>query len=116
MKKLRGRRSTVIGSAGMTGKSSGDGKCTTWGCVKLECSPLVRDRLGSYAEGVPEHYIRIIERSIRVGSDPLGNSLRWVAGRLWDVAASWVDLVVRVYGDMISFRGDILGRDHAHIW
>ena len=63
---------TVIGSAGMTGKSSGDGKCV---------SPNVR----------------IVEVCVWVRGDPGGDALGGLAGGLGDVAAGGVELAVFVW-------------------
>lgn len=47
-------------------------------------------------ECVPEHNIFVVERDVRVGGNPGGNSLGWCSGGLRDVAACGVDLVVVV--------------------
>lgn len=47
-------------------------------------------------ECVPEDNIFVVERDVRVGGNPGGNSLGWCSGGLRDVAACGVDLVVVV--------------------
>ena len=47
VKKFRGRSKTVIGSAGMMGKSSGDGKCTRPNVCHRTMSSLSMDSVPS---------------------------------------------------------------------
>lgn len=47
-------------------------------------------------ECVPEHNVFVVERNVRVGGNPGGNSLGRCSGGLRDVAACGVDLVVVV--------------------
>jgi hypothetical protein len=55
VKKLRGRSNSVIGSAGMIGKSSGDGKCVMPKVCHNTTSVLSRFSLGlaSIQAGMP---------------------------------------------------------------
>lgn len=58
-------------------------------------------------ECVPEHNIFVVERDVRVGGNPGGNSLGWCSGGLWDVAACGVDLVVVVCDGFFGEMGEV---------
>lgn len=54
------------------------------------------------AECVPEYNIRIVNILARVLPNPFRKTLRGLARRLRDVAASWVDLVVLVCPSLVE--------------
>lgn len=58
-------------------------------------------------ECVPEDNIFVVERNVRVGGNPGGNSLGWCSGGLRDVAACGVDLVVVVCDGFFSEMGEV---------
>lgn len=45
------------------------------------------------AESVPENNIGVVDGGVTVG-DPFGNSFRWLTGRLGNVTAGGVELLV----------------------
>lgn len=48
------------------------------------------------SKSVPEHYVSVIEASIRICCNPSWNALRWLAGGLRYVTACWVNLLIVV--------------------
>ena len=50
------------------------------------------------AEGMPQNNISVDQVCRGILSNPCWDTLRWFTGRLGNVATSWMDLIVRVYG------------------